>query len=432
VTIRLHDSYARQPHDLPPPPGPIGMYVCGPTVYQRIHIGNARPFVLSMWVKRWLEHRGYTVTLAENITDINDKIYDAARPLGIGSAELARRATGWYIEDTDGLGLGRPDIEPLASETVGEIVALIQELVSRGLAYASAGDVYFRVARFSDYGRLSGARPEEMAAQEPGSIKEDPRDFALWKGWKPQEDTWWDSPWGRGRPGWHIECSAMAEKHLGAGFDVHGGGLDLRFPHHENELAQSRGAGRPFARTWMHNGMIELGAEKMSKSIGNIVSLRAALDRWGREAILVFFLGAHYRSPLEYSDVTMQAARAQAEDFRHAVRVAAPRPSDLTWESFAGALDDDFDTPRALAVLHGWRAAGQLDLLARGLAVFGLAVDRPQDVAPPETHRLAADRQAARARRDYAEADRLRAEIERQGWDVQDVTDGFRLIPRPR
>ena len=312
------------------------MYFCGPTVYQRIHIGNARPFVLSMWLKRWLEHRGYTVKLAENVTDINDKIYDAARPLGIGSAELARRATGWYIEDTDGLGLGRPDVEPLASETVGEIVALTQELISRGLAYESKGDVYFRVARFPEYGRLSGARLEEMVAQEPGQIKEDPRDFALWKASKPNEDTWWDSPWGRGRPGWHIECSAMAEKHLGAGFDVHGGGLDLRFPHHENELAQSRGAGRPFARTWMHNGMIELGAEKMSKSIGNIVSLREALDRWGREAILVFFLGAHYRSPLEYSEVTMQAARAQAEDFRQAFRVAAARPSELTWESFRG------------------------------------------------------------------------------------------------
>ena len=432
MTIRLYDSQARQKDDLPPPPGPIGMYFCGPTVYQRIHIGNARPFVLSMWLKRWLERRGYTVKLAENVTDINDKIYDAARPLGIGSAELARRATGWYIEDTDGLGLGRPDVEPLASETVGEIVALTQELIARGLAYESKGDVYFRVARFPEYGRLSGARPEEMAAQEPGQIKEDPRDFALWKGWKPNEDTWWDSPWGRGRPGWHIECSAMAEKHLGAAFDVHGGGLDLRFPHHENELAQSRGAGRPFARTWMHNGMIELGAEKMSKSIGNIVSLREALDRWGREAILVFFLGAHYRSPLEYSDVTMQAARAQAEDFRQAFRVAAARPSALTWESFADALDDDFDTPRALAVLHGWRAAGQLDLLARGLAVFGLAIDRAPDVAPPETHQLAVERHAARARRDYAEADRLRAEIERLGFEVQDVADGFRLIPKVR
>ncbi len=207
------------------------MYFCGPTVYQRIHIGNARPFVLSMWLRRWLGLRGYRVTLAENVTDINDKIYEAARRLGIGSAELARQATGWYVEDTDRLGLGRPDVEPLASEAVADIVALTRELISRGLAYEAGGDVYFRVARVGDYGRLSGARPEDMTAQEPGPVKEDPRDFALWKGRKPHEDTWWESPWGRGRPGWHIECSAMAEKHLGVEFDIHGGGLDLRFPH---------------------------------------------------------------------------------------------------------------------------------------------------------------------------------------------------------
>ena len=248
--------------------------------------------------------------------------------------------------------------------------------MSRGLAYQAGGDVYYRVARFPEYGRLSGVQREAMIAQEPGDRKEDPRDFALWKTWKADEDTWWDSPWGRGRPGWHIECSAMAEKHLGTGFDIHGGGLDLRFPHHENELAQSRGAGREFARWWLHNGMIEMGAEKMSKSLGNIVPLRDALDRWGREAILVFFMGAHYRSPIEYSEASLQAARAQADDFRNAFRVAAARPSDLTWEHLAAALDDDFDTPRALAILHGWRAAGRLDLLARGLAVFGLAIDQ--------------------------------------------------------
>jgi cysteinyl-tRNA synthetase len=408
------------------------MYFCGPTVYQRIHIGNARPFVLSMWLRRWLGLRGYRVTLAENVTDINDKIYEAARRLGIGSAELARQATGWYVEDTDRLGLGRPDVEPLASETVADIVALTRELIFRGLAYEAGGDVYFRVARFGDYGRLSGVRPEDMTAQEPGPLKEDPRDFALWKGGKLHEDTPWDSPWGRGRPGWHIECSAMAGKYLGVEFDIHGGGLDLRFPHHENELAQSRGAGRPFARTWMHNGMIELGAEKMSKSIGNIVSLREALDRWGREAVLVFFLGGHYRSALQYSDVTMQAARAQADAFRQAFRVAAARPSDLTWNRFADALDDDFDTPRALAVLHGWRAAGQLDLLARGLDVFGLAIETPGAVAPADARRLVEARRVARARRDYAEADRLRAEIERLGWELQDGADGARLIPKVR
>ncbi len=428
--MRLYSSHSRRKEDLSPPPGPLGMYFCGPTVYQRIHIGNARPFILSMWLKRWAEARGYQVRLVENVTDINDKIYDAARALGIGSAELAERATGWYFEDTGALGLGRPDVEPLASQTVPEIVALIGELQARGLAYEAGGDVYFRVARFADYGRLSGARIEDMVAQEPGGLKEDPRDFALWKASKPQEDTWWESPWGRGRPGWHIECSAMAERHLGPRFDVHGGGLDLRFPHHENEIAQSRGAGREFAQIWAHNGMVVLGAEKMSKSLGNIVSLRAALDAWGRDAVLVFFLGAHYRSPIEYGDATMEAARAQAADFRAAFRVAAARPSELTWDDFAAALDDDFDTPRALAILHDWRAAGQLDLLARGLAVFGLGIEGDRAGAPPDVRRLAEERQAARARRDFAEADRLRSEIERLGWEVQDIAGGLRLIPK--
>jgi cysteinyl-tRNA synthetase len=398
-------------------------------VYQRIHIGNARPYVLSIWLKRWLEERGYEVTLAENITDINDKIYEAAARQGIRSDELAERATRWYLDDTEDLGLGRPDVEPLATETIPEIIALIEELVARELAYESGGDVYFRVARFPEYGALSGAQLDDMVAQEPGELKEDPRDFALWKATKPQEDTSWESPWGRGRPGWHIECSAMAEKHLGPEFEIHGGGLDLRFPHHENELAQSRGAGRPFARFWTHNGLLELDEEKMSKSLGNIVSLREALDTHGREAILLFFLGAHYRSPISYSDEAMAAARAQADDFNTAFRVAATRERAPSWEEFEAALDDDFSTPAALAILHEWRAAGQLDLLRRGLAIFGLEVSAEQEV-PPEVVELAERRREARAERDFGKADELREEIEVRGWEVQDVEDGFRLVPR--
>ena len=431
--MRLYSSYSRRKEDLAAPPAPIGMYFCGPTVYQRIHVGNARPFIFSMWLRRWLELSGYLARLVLNVTDINDKIYDEARAQGIGSAELARRATQWYFEDTSALGLGRPDVEPLATETVREIVTLIGELMAKGLAYESGGDVYFRVARFPDYGRLSGARPEDMVAQEPGGRKEDPRDFALWKANKPDEDTSWPSPWGRGRPGWHIECSAMAEKHLGPRFDIHGGGLDLRFPHHENEIAQSRGVGREFAQLWTHNGMLELRAEKMSKSVGNIVSLRASLESWGREAILVFFLNAHYRSPVEYSDTAMEAARSQAADFRAATRVAEVRASAFTWDSFRTALDDDFDTPRALSILHAWRAAGQVELLGRGLHVFGLAIDVAGAEAPLDLHRLAEARQAARQRRDFGEADRLRSEIDRFGWEVQDVAGGaFRLVRKRR
>jgi cysteinyl-tRNA synthetase len=426
--VLLYDSLTRQKVELPPPPGPIRMYVCGPTVYQRIHIGNARPYLVFLWMKRWLVERGYDVTLVENITDINDKIYAAAAREEIGSSALAAEATEWYREDTAGLGLERPDVEPLATETVGEIVALIEELVQRGLAYESSGDVYYRVAAFPDYGRLSGADPDEMVAQEPSDLKEDPRDFALWKATKAHEDTSWDSPWGKGRPGWHIECSAMAEKHLGPEFEIHGGGLDLRFPHHENEIAQSQGAGRRFAHIWAHNGMLQLDEEKMSKSLGNIVSLREVLERYGAEAILVFFLGAHWRSPIDYSDEAMEAARTQAESFRTAFRVAAQRSDAPPWEDFVAALEDDFKTPTALALLHEWRAAGQLELLERGLRIFGLDVSEAAE-APGAVRELAEQRARAREERRFEDADRLRARIEHEGWEVQDVAEGYRLIP---
>ena len=425
--MQLYNSLTRRKEELPAPPGPIGMYVCGPTVYQRIHVGNARPYVVFLWLKRWLELQGYAVTLVENITDVNDKIYAAAAKQGVPSAELAEQTTRWYIEDTEDLGIGRPDVEPLATESIPEIVALIEDLVGRELAYEAGGDVYFRVARFPEYGALSGVQLDDMVAQDDVSdLKEDPRDFALWKTTKEGEDTWWDSPWGRGRPGWHIECSAMAEKHLGPEFELHGGGIDLRFPHHENELAQSRGAGRPFARKWTHNGLLRLQEEKMAKSVGNIVTLREVLDTYGRDALLVFFLGAHYRGEIDYSDEAMKEASAVAADFRTAFRVAETRPAP-GWDDFAVALDDDFNTPAALALLHEWRAAGQTDLLARGLAVFGLELDATEQ-APDELRRLADERQAAREAGDFVTADRLRDEIDRLGWEVQDVAGGYRLV----
>jgi cysteinyl-tRNA synthetase len=425
----LYDSFTRRKVELPAPPGPIRMYVCGPTVYQRIHIGNARPFVVSMWMRRWFSERGYEVKLVENITDINDKIYEAAARQSMGSAELAEQAAQWYIEDTEELGLGRPDVEPRATEVIPEIVALIGELIERGLAYESGGDVYFRVPAYPAYGELSGAQPDEMIAQEPGGLKEDPRDFALWKATKAHEDTEWESPWGPGRPGWHIECSAMAEKHLGPEFEIHGGGLDLRFPHHENELAQSRGAGRAFARYWAHNGMLQLSEEKMSKSLGNIVSLREVLDTYGREAILVFFLSGHYRGPLDYSDEAMEAAQAQVESFRNAFRLDRSGEEVPGWESFVETLEDDFNTPEALALMHAWRAAGRLDLLERALAVFGLEALAEQAEAPREVVELASRRKGARERGEFDEADRLRKEVEAAGWEVRDRPDGFDLVP---
>src|SRR5262245_24131503 len=427
--MRLYNTATRKLDELPAPPGPIRMYVCGPTVYQRIHVGNARPFVVSMWLKRWLAHEGYDVTLVENITDINDKIYAAAPG---NSAQLAADAAQWYIDDTERLGLGRPDHEPRATETIPEIIALISELVALGIAYPAGGDVYFRVDRYPEYGVLSGRLDEDSVRnpseeEEQTALKENPRDFALWKRHKEGEDTWWDSPWGRGRPGWHIECSAMAEKHLGPVFEIHGGGIDLVFPHHENEVAQSRSAGREFAHMWMHNGLLRLAGEKMSKSLGNIVSLREALDEWGRETLLVYFLGGHWRKPIDYSDDVLDQAAAQAESFRNVFRAASEPVGE--WEAFAAALDDDFNTPEALAVMHGWR---DHDLLLRGLDVFGLASLAEAQAAPAEVVDLARRRADARERRDFSEADRLRVEIEAAGWEARDVDSepGFQLVPR--
>ena len=422
--MQLYDTLTRGKQELPPPPAPVRMYFCGPTVYQRAHIGNARPYILGIWLRSWLQTRGYEVTLVHNITDINDKIYEAAPG---ASAELARQATEWYLEDTDSLGLDRPDALPKATEFVPQIIRFISELIERDHAYESEGDVYFRVASDLEYGRLSGQRPDQVEEQEPNPRKEDPRDFALWKANKPDEDTWWDSPWGRGRPGWHIECSVMAEELLGPVFEIHGGGIDLVFPHHENELAQSRALGHDFAQIWTHNGLLRFTGSKMSKSEGNVVTIRAALEQWGRETILVYFLTGHWSKPIDFSDETVAAAAARVEGFREVFR----RPSEPAvageWERFEAALEDDFNTPDALAVMHGWR---DHELLRRALDIFALASLAEEQDAPPEVVELAKQRQEARAARDFGEADRLRAEIEAAGWEARDVADGFQLVPR--
>ena len=425
--MRLYNTASRTLDELPEPPGPVRMYICGPTVYARAHIGNARPYILGMWLRSWLRSQGYEATYVHNITDVNDKIYEAAPG---ASAELAERATQWYLEDTDSFGLGRPDDMPRATETIPQIVAFIERLIETGHAYAVDGDVYFRVASFPEYGRLSGQRPDQVEEQEPNPLKEDPRDFALWKANKPGEDTWWESPWGRGRPGWHIECSVMAEELLGPVFEIHGGGLDLVFPHHENEVAQSRALGREFARIWAHNGMLQFTDAKMSKSIGNVVTMRDALDRYGGETLLVFYLTGHWRKPIDFSDETLAAAEARAESLREVFRNPSVPAPQGEWERFAAALNDDFNTPEALAIMHGWR---DHELLRRGLDIFGLGslADVSDDV-PAEIVELAERRKAARSAGDYDEADRLRGEVERAGWELRDVTEepGYRLVRR--
>jgi cysteinyl-tRNA synthetase len=462
----------------------IGIYACGPTVYSRIHIGNARPFVVFSLLARFLKSEGYKTKLVINVTDINDKIYDAAKDAGEASEEFAKQMTAAYFADTDRLGLGRPDAEPLATETIEGIVRLISELVDLGHAYESGGDVYFRVSSFSGYGKLSNRRTEDMdQGEEAGSasLKESPLDFALWKAHKEGEDTKWDSPWGPGRPGWHIECSAMAEAELGPVFAIHGGGSDLVFPHHENEIAQSEAAGRPFARLWMHNGMVETDAEKMSKSEGNIFQLSEALDRYGRDAVVAYLISGHYRQPIAFGPEQMEQAAAGVERLRNFFRehgggepggpppgtrveslgvgpglagsqVPVGGPPGSRLEAFKEALADDFNTPRAMAEVFELVAEANreevpgapeavrdmlelvgLESLTRekvgeAQAAASLVIEATGEVVSPAA--LLAEREEARAAKDFARADEIRDRLAAMGWEVRDSSEGAKLVPK--
>jgi cysteinyl-tRNA synthetase len=445
-TVRLHDTYSGELKELRPREGrKVGIYACGPTVYGRIHVGNARPYVVFSLLARFLAHEGYEPVLVANITDINDKIYDAARPAGRRSDELAAEMTDAYIADTERLGLGRPDHEPQATAMLDEIVALIGDLIDRGYAYAVEGDVYFRVRSLPEYGALSHRDVDQMdqgEGVEGAALKEDPLDFALWKAQKPMEDTAWEAPWGRGRPGWHIECSAMAEATLGAPLEIHGGGNDLIFPHHENEAAQTLAArGRPLAQIWMHNGMLQMGEAKMAKSVGNIRGLADVLDEFGRDALVWFFCEGHYRQPLAFTDERLEDAARRVERIRDAGRrlKAGESPDELAphRDAFFDALADDFNTPRALAAMADWirdanRAEGPVGdaHLREMLAVLGLEnLLEAGELAPAEVVELAERRAAARAERDFAVADRLRDELRARGWEVRDGAAGQELVP---
>jgi cysteinyl-tRNA synthetase len=454
-TVRLHDTRTGEVRELAPrEPGQVGIYACGPTVYGRIHVGNARPFVVFSLLKRFLEREGYIVTFVANVTDVNDKIYDAARRDGVPSAELAHEMTAAYFADTEGLGLGRPDHEPLATETMAEIISLIERLVERGHAYESGGDVYFSVRSYPEYGELSHRNVDAMdqgEGVEGVELKRDPLDFALWKTQKPTEDTAWDSPWGCGRPGWHIECSAMAETLLGVDFEIHGGGSDLIFPHHENEAAQTRAArGAPLARLWVHNGMVRVPAagaateEKMAKSVGNVFLLGEALAAFGRDALIMFFVQGHYRQPVVFSEERLAEAAAAVRRIREAGRALVPGPTPDAFSSlrddFFDALARDFNTPRALEAVFEWvrmanRAGGGVgsDDLREMLGVLGLENLLDADAAeiPAAALALRDARERARGARDWAAADRLRDELHELGWDVRDGPDGPELLPRP-
>ena len=445
--IRIRDTLSGEIRDLHRDErGEVGIYACGPTVYGRIHIGNARPYVIFTLLKRFLEHEGLDARLVINVTDINDKIYDAAREAGEPSAKYAAEMTDAYVADTDALGLRRPDAEPLASGTIAEIISLIEALIDSGHAYQANGDVYFRVRSFDDYGKLSNRDPDEMdQGEEAGtaSLKEDPLDFALWKGHKEGEDTSWDSPWGQGRPGWHIECSAMSEKELGPDFAIHGGGIDLVFPHHENEIAQTEaGRGVPLAEIWMHNGLVQLDEEKMSKSVGNIFQLSDALERYGGQTVVAYLISGHYRQPLAFSDEQLQEAAARVERIRNYFRDApSGEPDEFLRDrrqAFLDALADDFNTPQAFAVLFEIVAEGNRreltgarEVLTELLPLLGLdSLIDGDEKAPAEALELLEQREKARAAKDYDRADELRDQLAGMGWEARDEAGGARLVKR--
>ena len=446
AAIRLHDTRSGELRELVArSDGHVGIYACGPTVYSRIHVGNARPFVVYSLLKRFLEHEGYRVTFVANVTDVNDKIYEAAREQGVPSADLAAEMTAHYRADTGALGLGRPDAEPLASETIEPIVALIAALIERGHAYAVDGDVYFRVRSDEQYGSLSRRAIDEMNQGEDvegSDRKEDPLDFALWKAHKEGEDTVWFAPWGRGRPGWHIECSAMAEELLGVGFEIHGGGNDLVFPHHENEAAQTRMArDAELAQIWMHNGMLQFGDEKMAKSTGNVARLHDVIEDAGRNALIMLFVGAHYRQPMAFDDMRLMEALARVARVRDAARglVDGPSPEDMRplRDAFFASLAEDFNTAAALGALFEWinerhrrrdEPVGRADLVEM-LSVLGLEnLAEHGSEAGAEEQELLEERQAARAAGNYAEADRIRDELRAHGWEVRDSAAGPELV----
>jgi len=486
--IKIYNTLTRKKEDfVPRDRGKVGIYVCGPTVYGFVHVGNARPFIFFAVLERFLRSIGYEVNVVENLTDVDDKIIDRANDEGVPAEEIATRYSDAYIDDTCLLGLGRPDVEPRATEHIAEIVDLCQELVEDGYAYETGGSVYYRVREFPSYGKLSGQKTDQMRHCElarEGEAKESPLDFAIWKAAKPGEPSW-ASPWGQGRPGWHIECTAMSLKYLGKSFDIHGGGRDLIFPHHENEIAQAEAVtGTAFARYWMHNGMITRKDEKMSKSVGNIFLLREFLKKYDPRTLILFFMSSHYRSPLEFSEGNLEEAATQLERFRNCLwkangvitgsgsasgrdpatesaRAIAGRPED---EALRGAIEDakvqfdvemrdDINTAGALASIFGLvksineyaenaSVSGKADtgLLKEATeAMLALLVILGVEFEPAEYMEasleqelldLIEEREQARKKHDYAAADAARDKIDAAGYEIRDTPQGPKLVKK--
>ena len=449
--LKIYNSLKREKQVFTPiEPNKVRMYVCGMTVYDYCHLGHARVMVVFDMVYRWLKASDYDVTYVRNITDIDDKIIKRAAENGETIQQLTDRFIGYMHEDADALGVQRPNHEPRATEYVPEMQDIIRQLEANGLAYqATDGDVNYAVRKFPGYGKLSGKSLDDLRAGERvevDSAKQDPLDFVLWKHAKPGEPAW-ESPWGNGRPGWHIECSAMSSKLLGQHFDIHGGGQDLQFPHHENEIAQSEGANCcTFVNYWMHNGFVRVDNEKMSKSLGNFFTIREVLGKYDAEVVRFFILRAHYRSPLNYSDAHLDDAKRSLDSLYFTLRDVPPAAVDIDWGNefaarFAAALNEDFDSSGAIAVLFELAAeanrqkSGQLSGLLKALAaVIGLLEREPQtylqagagagglDEAAIE--QMIADRAAAKKARNFADADRIRDELKAAGIVLDDSPQG--------
>lgn len=458
--MRIYNTLTRKKEEFKPQePGVVKMYACGPTVYNYFHIGNARPFILFDTLRRYLEYRGYKVTFVQNFTDVDDKMIARAAQENTTLKELGERFIAEYYKDAQAFGIRPADMHPKATEHIGDIIALVQTLISKGHAYTADGDVYFDVESFPAYGKLSGQSAEERQAGariDVTEIKRSPEDFALWKAAKPGEDSW-ESPWGKGRPGWHIECSAMSMKYLGETLDIHGGGQDLIFPHHENEIAQSEAAtGKPFANYWMHNGYINVDNEKMSKSKGNFFTVRDISQKYDLMVVRLFMLSAHYRNPVNFSEeLIAQAASAIArikncrDNLKHIAETGSGETPDVSKLScelrqrFKDEMDDDLNTAGALGAVFEYireinlkfEQGGSARSAKEALCVLNevldvLGIEFREEEIPESIKALAQQRQEARAKKDFAAADALRAEIAAQGYVLKDTPEGVKISRR--
>lgn len=462
MTIYLYNTLTRAKEEFVPlEAGKVKMYVCGPTVYNYIHIGNARPAIVFDTVRRYLEYKGYEVKYVSNFTDVDDKLIRAAKELAEDVPTIANRFIDAYFEDVEALGCRHADVHPRVTENMDTIIQFIQELVNKGYAYASEGDVYYKTKEFEEYGKLSHQSISELrhgARIEVGEKKQDPLDFALWKAAKVGEISW-DSPWGKGRPGWHIECSAMARKYLGDTIDIHAGGQDLSFPHHENEIAQSEAlTGKPFSKYWLHNGYININNEKMSKSLGNFILVHDIIQQYEARLIRFFMLSVHYRHPINFNEELLQSTQNGLEriqtsylNLKHRLQSSSNlAENDERWikelsqfrKQFEEAMDDDFNTANAVTVLYNLANFANQYLLEQHTSkqviealikelndlfgIMGLSLDMQEDLLDEEIDSLIQERIDARKNRNFARADEIRDELKARNIILEDTPQGPR------